>query len=114
MKQKEEIPVIKGSGNVFADIGCGDAAELQVKAELARQIYRRIKALHLTPMEVAQQLDLQPAEVSQLANAQYTGFSTDRLLRILTVLGINVDIVLSPQYGRKKNKQGTVRVVALE
>jgi predicted XRE-type DNA-binding protein len=38
----------QGSGNVFADIGCDYPEELQVKAELARQIHRRIKALGLT------------------------------------------------------------------
>src|SRR6266700_7805569 len=46
----DEIPVTRGSGNVFADLGFDEveAEELQVKAELTRQIYNRIKALGLT------------------------------------------------------------------
>jgi len=37
--------ITRGSGNVFADLGfsASEAAELQVKAELARQIHNRIK-----------------------------------------------------------------------
>jgi predicted XRE-type DNA-binding protein len=110
MKQKEEISITKGSGNVFADIGCEHAASLPVKAELARQIYRRIKTLSLTQTAVAQRLNLQQPEVSRLANARYTGFSTDRLFEILIALRVNVEIVLSPQSGRKKNQPGTVRI----
>ena len=45
-KRKTEVRVTRGSGNVFADLGFapGEAGELQVKAELTRQIYNRIKA----------------------------------------------------------------------
>jgi predicted XRE-type DNA-binding protein len=100
----------QGNGNVFADIGCDHPEELQVKAELARQLHRRIKALGLTQMDIAQRLDLQQPEVSRLANARYAGFSTDRLLAILTALGVNVDIVLSPQSGKEKKQPGLVHV----
>src|SRR4029453_9021644 len=40
-----KIPVLEGSGNVFADLELPDAADLQLKAELVRQLCRRIEAL---------------------------------------------------------------------
>jgi hypothetical protein len=50
--------VTRGSGNVFADLGFdpAEAAELQVKAELTRQIYNRVKALRLTQVQAAARL----------------------------------------------------------
>ena len=110
MKHHDDIPITKGSGNVFADIGCDHPEELQVKAELARQIYRRIRAGHATQADLAHRLHLKQPEVSKLANARYTGFSTDRLLAIFTALGVNVDIMLSPQSGKKKKQPGSVHV----
>jgi predicted XRE-type DNA-binding protein len=45
-----DIQVTEGSGNVFEDIGLPEAAELQVKAELTRQIhniiYQVIRGFH--------------------------------------------------------------------
>jgi predicted XRE-type DNA-binding protein len=108
----DDIPLTKSSGNVFADMGCDHPEELQVKAELARQIYRRIRSSHKTQATLARDLHLQQPEVSKLANARYTGFSTDRLLTILTALGVNVDITLSPQSGKKKHQPGWLHVRA--
>jgi predicted XRE-type DNA-binding protein len=112
MKHHDDIPITKGSGNVFADMGCDHPEELQVKAELARQIYHRIRALHTTQADLAERLHLQQPEVSKLANARYTGFSTDRLLTILAALGMKVDIRVSPQRGKNKQQPGWVHVRA--
>jgi hypothetical protein len=48
MPNADNIPVIAGSGNVFADLGFADPEALQMKAELTRQIYNQITALGLT------------------------------------------------------------------
>ena len=51
--RKNQIPVLEGSGNVFADLGLADADDLRFKAELARQICNRIKKLKLTQVQAA-------------------------------------------------------------
>jgi predicted XRE-type DNA-binding protein len=108
MQRKEKIPVVHGSGNVFADIGLPDAEELQIKAELTRQLYHRIKTLGLTQVDAAKRLGLKQPDVSKLMNGRFAGFSTDRLLGLLSALAIDVEIVLRP---RRRNKlRGTVRV----
>lgn len=107
--EKKSPRVTRGSGNVFADFGFKpeEAAELQIKAELARQIYHRIKALGLTQVEAAGRLGLSQPDVSKLMNARYTGYSTDRLIAVLNALEVDVDIIVRP---RKRHEPGVVRV----
>jgi predicted XRE-type DNA-binding protein len=88
--------VTKGSGNVFADLGMPDAEAELVKAQLTFQIAKRIKALGLTQTAAAARLGVSQPDVSRLMKRRLTGFSTDRLLALLTALDIEVDIVLRP------------------
>jgi predicted XRE-type DNA-binding protein len=106
--EKKSPRVTRGSGNVFADLGfkSENVAELEVKAELVRQIYNRIKSLGLTQTRAAARLGLGQADVSKLMNARYTGYSTDRLIGLLNALEMDVDIVVRP---RKRHEPGVVR-----
>ena len=84
----DDIPVTRGRGNVFTDLGFDEveAEELQVKAELTRQISNRMKALGLTQRQAGTRLGIGQPDVSKLMNSRYTGFSTDRLLALLNTL----------------------------
>jgi predicted XRE-type DNA-binding protein len=103
--------VAEGSGNVFADLDLPNADELQIKAELTRQLYNRITALGLSQMQAAKQLSLKQPDVSKLMHGRFTGFSVDRLLALLTALEIDVDIMLRP-HSENGSHRGMVRVVA--
>jgi predicted XRE-type DNA-binding protein len=94
----DAIPVTRGSGNIFVDLGFdeAEAEELQVKAGLTYQIYNRIKALGLTQKQAAARLGISQPDVSKLMHCKYTGFSTDRLLAFLTALDLDIDIILRP------------------
>ena len=109
----DDIPVTRGKGNVFADLGFDEveAEELQVKAELTRQIYNRIKALGLTQKQAGTRLGIGQPDVSKLMNSRYTGFSTDRLLALLNALDVDVDIVLRPRSDDGITRRGSVRVM---
>jgi len=102
----------RGSRNVFADLGFTreEAAELQVKAELTRQIYNRIKSLRLTQMQAATRLRISQPDVSKLMNARFSGYSTDRLIAILNALAVDVEIVLRPRNGASAQASGAVRI----
>jgi predicted XRE-type DNA-binding protein len=108
MKRKEKIPVVEGSSNVFADLGLANAAELNLKSELTRQIINRIKALELSQSEAARRLGLSQPDVSRLLGARHTGFSGDRLLALLNRLAVDVEIVLHSQQSR--GEKGTIKV----
>ncbi len=75
------IPVTRGSGNVFADLGFEDPEELQVKAALTRQIANRIKAFGLTQVQAGSRLGISQPDVSKLMRSRYTGYSVGRSSR---------------------------------
>jgi predicted XRE-type DNA-binding protein len=104
-----EIPVTRGSGNVFADLWFKDAEELQMKAELTRQLHNRIKALRLTQVQAGTRLGIGQPDVSKLMNGRYTGFSVERLFALLNALAVDVDITLRPRRAGK-DARGTLRV----
>ena len=59
MPHQREIPASKGRGNVFADLGLPDVGDLQIKAELTRQLHHRIKELGLTQVQASKRLGLE-------------------------------------------------------
>ncbi len=111
-KRKSESHLAHGSGNVFADLGFapGDARELQVKAELTRQIYNRIKVLGLTQVQAGERLGIGQPDVSKLMNARFTGYPTDRLIALLNALEVDVDIVVRRKKQTQRHAPGVVRV----
>ena len=93
---KKKSSVTAGSGNVFADLGLPDAAAELVKAQLTYHIGKHVKALGLTQTQAARRLGVSQPDISRLMKTRSTGFSTDRLLGMLTALDVDVDIVLRP------------------
>jgi predicted XRE-type DNA-binding protein len=86
--------VIPSSGNVFADMGLPDAAELDTKARLGAAIHRIVERRRLTQAEVAVALEINQPKVSALLHYKLEGFSVERLMRFLVALGQDVEIVV--------------------
>ena len=86
--------VIPSSGNVFADMNLPDAVELDTKARLGAAICRIVERRRLTQTEVAAALAINQPKVSALLNYKLEGFSIERLMRFLVVLGQDVEIVI--------------------
>jgi predicted XRE-type DNA-binding protein len=105
------IPVTRGSGNVFADLGFADAEELQVKAALTQRIANRIKECGLTQIRAGARLGISQPDVSKLMNGRYTGYSVDRLMAILNALEVDIEIVIRPRRLRAKPSRGSVRIL---
>jgi predicted XRE-type DNA-binding protein len=93
-KHDEEIPVLASSGNIFADLGRPDAEEALARVQLAQQIAETIEQQHMSQTEAAEMMGLDQPKVSALVRGRLSGFSTDRLLRCLMLLGKDVDIVV--------------------
>ena len=94
MAKKEYVV---GSGNVFADLGHPRPAEALAKAELARKISAMIARRGLTQAAAAEVLEIDQPKVSALKRGRLTGFSLDRLVRFLVLLGSDVEIVVKPR-----------------
>ncbi len=93
-RHEDEIPVIEGSGNVFADVGVTEPEEELAKAQLASLIRDTIKRRRLTQVGAAALTGLDQPKVSALVNGRLGGFSSDRLMRCLMALGQDVEIVV--------------------
>ena len=93
-KEEARIPVIESSGNVFADIGLPGPEEELTKAQLASHIRQVIKRQRLTQVAAARLMDIDQPKVSALLNGRLANFSSERLMRLLTALGQDVDITV--------------------
>lgn len=86
-RANRRIPTEASSGNLFADLGLPDAAELDTKARLAVKINRLIATQRLTPVTAAARLELSQPMISALRNYRLDGFSVERLMSYLLALG---------------------------
>ena len=101
-----------GSGNVCADLGLPDAAELHAKADLAYEISRIIDQRGLTQIEAAEILGVDQPKVSALVRGRLDGFSLERLSRFLNALGKDVEIVVRP-VATGPGTSGEIRVLTI-
>lgn len=106
----KRIEVEEGSGNVFADIGLPNPEERLAKAGLAIRISEAIHSRRLTQTQAARVLKIDQPKISRLLRGQLSGFSTERLMHFLTLLGRDVEITVKPT--SRSRRLGHVRVVA--
>ena len=77
-------------------------------AELAKRIRQVIKRRHLTQVAAAALMGIDQPKVSALLNGRLANFSSERLMRLLTALGEDVEITLA---ARNPNRdRGEIRV----
>jgi predicted XRE-type DNA-binding protein len=95
--------VIMSSGNVFADIGLPDAEERLAKAQLAHKISEIIQRRHISQAEAARILGTEQPKISAIMNGKLSGFSLERLIYFLNVLGSDVQIIVKPKPPRRKS-----------
>jgi len=104
MAKRKEIPVSRGSGNVYADLGFANPSEELAKAQLAMMIHDAIKQRRLTQTAAAQMMGLDQPKVSHILRGRLGGFSIQRLIEFLTALGHDVDIVVRQLKSRKRGR----------
>jgi len=91
----------RGSGNIFADIGFDHPEEMETKAKLVSQINAIIKKRKLTQKEAGAILGLTQSRVSKLARGGLSGFSVDRLFRLLKKLDREIEIIVKRKRSRR-------------
>ena len=111
--EKETTPVtraivIKGSGNIFRDLGFSEerSAELLLKSSLLLALQETIKGRGWKQVEAAAQLGIDQAKVSKLLAGQLTGFSIERLVHFLSLLGQDVQVTV--RKAPRGRRRGTV------
>ena len=102
--------VIRGSANVFADLGFTDGAERQAKLRLAYALNHLVEARNLSQAHAARVLGLTQPKVSALRHYKLSGFSIERLMNLLTALDQDVEIVIRQK--PRSRKTARISVVA--
>ena len=95
----EKIELIRGSGNVFSDLGRPNAGLEQARAILAAEIIRALDARGLSTREAERLTGVGHSEFSRIRNAKIARFSLDRMVVILGKLDedIEVNITFQPR-----------------
>ena len=86
--------IVRSSGNVFADLGFADAGERQTKVRLAIAINDVLRRRGLSQGKAAEMLGINQPKVSALSKYRLEGFSVERLMRFLTSLNQDVEIII--------------------
>ena len=103
------VTVTKGSGNVFRDLGFSEekSAELILKSSLLQALQETIKDRDWKQVEAAARLGIDQAKVSKLLAGQMAGFSIERLVNFLSLLGQDVEVTV--RKAPRGRRLGTVR-----
>jgi predicted XRE-type DNA-binding protein len=108
-KRKTEITVTPSSGNVFADLEFAEPEEELTKARLASHIRQTIKRRRLTQSAAARLMGVDQPKISALFNGRLANFSSERLMRLLTTLGQDVEITVKTK--PRNRARGRIRVI---
>jgi predicted XRE-type DNA-binding protein len=98
----DDIEIVRGSGNVYADLGDPDADTKLMKAQLAAEIIATLDRRKLTARGGEKLTGVTAADLSRIRNADLGRFTIDRLVRVLNALDRQVTIKVSkaPRSGR--------------
>jgi len=89
---KERLELVRGSGNVFRDLGHKSADLAQFKAILAAEIIKALDHERLSVRAAHQRTGIAAADFSRIRNADLGRFTADRLMSILNRLGSRVEV----------------------
>ena len=88
----EKLDVVRGSGNVFRDLGHKSADVEQFKAILAAEIIKALDRERLSVRAAHDRTGIAAADFSRIRNADLGRFTVDRMISILNRLGSRVEV----------------------
>jgi predicted XRE-type DNA-binding protein len=90
--KSEKLEVVKGSGNVFRDLGHRIADGDQFKANLSAEIIKVLDREGLSVRSAHGRTGIAAADFSRIRNADLGRFTVDRLMSIINRLGSRVEV----------------------
>jgi predicted XRE-type DNA-binding protein len=100
----EKIEIVRGSGNVFRDMGHASPDVAQLKAILAAEIVKKLDREKLTVRAAHALSGIAAADFSRIRNADLSRFTVDRLVSILNRLGSRVEVKVSVRAAKGRAK----------
>ena len=90
--KSDGVEVVRGSGNVFRDLGHENADVEQFKAILAAEIIKALDRQRLSVRAAHDRTGIAAADFSRIRNADLGRFTVDRLISIINRLGYRVEL----------------------
>ncbi len=94
-QSEDDFEVVRGSGNIFRDLGELDADVKQAKAILAARIIAILDDRKLSTRQAGALVGIDQSEFARIRNANLGRFTIDRLMRIVNRLDPHVRMVVS-------------------
>jgi predicted XRE-type DNA-binding protein len=88
----DDMDIIRGSGNLFRDLGHPDADREQLRALLAAKIIGVLDDRKLTVRAAQEVTGVAAADFSRIRKVKLDRFTIDRLMTILANLGQEVEV----------------------
>lgn len=88
----EKEKIVRGSGNIFADLGLPDVQNRKLKAQMAMHISRLMKQKGMTQAQLGALVGLDQPKVSKMLRGQLGEFSVERLFGVVNRLGRNIEV----------------------
>src|SRR6185503_18414428 len=92
--KREQFEVIRGSGNVYRDVGKDNADLRQFKAILATEIIKALDRDRISVRKAQALTGIAAADFSRIRNADLGRFTVDRLMSIINRLGSRVEVAV--------------------
>jgi predicted XRE-type DNA-binding protein len=94
--------VVKGSGNVFEDLGFEqkEATNLKIRADLMLCLRKFIQSKNWTQAEAAIFFGETQPRISNLMNGDIERFAIDKLIQMLSQAGMDIRILVTQQTNR--------------
>ena len=90
--KKGKMELVRGSGNVYRDLGIRSADLEQLKAILASEIIKTLDREGLSVRAANARTGIAAADFSRIRNAVLDRFTIDRLMSIINKLGSRIEV----------------------
>ncbi len=91
----DDFELIRGSGNVFRDLGLPNSDLEQLRSLLAAQILKTLDAQGLTVRKAEAMTGIAAADFSRIRRTKIDRFTVDRLMTILGRLNQDVEVAVT-------------------
>ena len=93
----DDIAIEEGSGNVFADLGIPEPDDMLLRSSLVVALRHAIRMRALTQTAAAKRIGVGQADLSKLLGGQLRRYTAERLMRMLTALDQDIEIIVRPR-----------------
>ena len=97
--KKEQLELIRGSGNIYQDFNIPDADVRQLKAILATEIIKTLDKEGLSVRKAQGLTGIDAGDFSRVRNADFRRISVERLMTMINGLGSRVEVKVKVRHG---------------